>query len=146
MKEQTAYYRIDGLPKPTWKQFEAAVEEVSSAAKARGETALSQTEALVAVIAAVDLPAAVAAGQAVAAATYSARQETEDRGFHLPVAVKQRLSHVAKVRGIKIGAVGRLVLQAHAQDLQNTITRGLTAARRPTTPPSSTDQPKTAQA
>lgn len=145
MKEATAYYRIDGLPMPTWKQFEAAVEEVSSAAKARGEAAVSQTEALVALLGAVDLPAAVAAGQAVAAATYNPRAKTDDRGFHLPTAVKARLSHVAKARGIKVGAVGRLVLQAHAQDLPTTISRGLTA-RRPTSAGSSNEQPNTAQA
>ena len=45
--------------------------------------------------------------------------------MHVPSTLKQRITTTAKARGLKVGAIGRLVLQAHAQELKVLIGRGL---------------------
>ena len=124
MTKDTSYYRIDHVPTWLWKQFERAAQQVSDESEARGAGAIAQGACIVAFLQAVNLADATAAGQVVAA---RAKPDTpkENVGVHVPSTLKQRITTTAKARGLKVGAIGRLVLQAHAQELKELIERGL---------------------
>lgn len=122
MEEELKYYRADSIPAAVLGRFDVAVKAVSEATDRRGEGQVSQAAAFCALVQAVDLDAEITAGQDLAE-LYSG--EVMDRGFHLPAVVKASLVRAACRRGIKVGAAGRLVMIACAEQMRETIEAGL---------------------
>lgn len=127
------YYRAEGVPAGVMTAFDAAVEKLNRAAAADGRGSLSSARAFSALLRAIDLEEQVIAGQAIPSGGDGPRV---DRGFHVPVAQKERLLALAEKRSIKVGAVGRLVLLAQAAKFQETISLGLALAGAKEAPPS----------
>jgi hypothetical protein len=125
--QKTVYYGVSDLPKEVGVAFDAAAAEVSRASQARGSGVVSETAAFTALLVAVDLQDAIIAGQAVAAAR-PGEERVERRGFHVPIELRDRIREAAQAKGVKIGAVGRLVLLARAGRLKETIETGLGGA------------------
>lgn len=120
------FYRIDEVPTSILVAFDRAARKVAAKADQLG-ISLSQAGAFCALLAAVDVDDAIIAGQALAGAYASKKKER--RGFQVPPSVKEFLGAAAKRKGIKVGAVGRLVLIARADRLAETIEEGLALIR-----------------
>ncbi len=126
MAEKLKFYRIDEIPKGVLDRFDAAADEIRTSIRSRGGSHVSETAAFVALMRGVDLDDAITVGQALAGAQ-GPGEERISRGFHIPLAEKTRLVEVANRRGIKVGAIGKLVLIARAERLTETIEAGLVA-------------------
>ena len=112
------YYRIDDLPE----SIEQELRDAAGAAEVPVATAMSY------ILTGVDLPAAVIAGQLKLA--QHAGQPAQAFGFHMSVELKDQLKVAARATGVKLGAVGRLVLIGKTGEIGRAIQDGMRSKMR----------------